>query len=241
MKMAYYKTRKATRSYGTRRPTQQQRNTGTATLTKAYNFAKSGNALAIAKAALKAATYMKGMINSEKNYFDTSQTGQAQSFSGTIYPLSQIPQGDDVGNRAGNSVLARSLYIKADISGNTGTVSGSTILRMMIVSDTENTGSTPTVSDILQTTGTALVVDSPLNVDHIARYNVLLDKTFALNNSGQIRLQYKKYIKLYKHLKYTGPNGTDVYKNNLYMLVCSDVNANDPSITFYSRLGFYDN
>ncbi len=53
---------------------------------------------------------MKGLINSEKMYFDRAITlGSIQS---DIFSVNQIAQGDQVGQRTGNSILIRSLYLR---------------------------------------------------------------------------------------------------------------------------------
>lgn len=229
----YYK-KYSYRRKGYKKPNQYQKNTGTSALIP-RNW---GSAWTVAQRALAIATGLKGLINSEKKYHDKTTTALV-SFSGTVEGLSHIAQGDDVGNRDGNSILARSLWVQLDVKGNTAQTS--TVTRVVIFIDTENTGTTPTASDLLQVTGSQASVDSPLNVDHTSRYVILLDKKFTNSLNGQMRLTFKKYIKLYKHIKYTGSSATDTYKNNIYILYISDVNTDDPQITYYSRLGFMDN
>lgn len=228
---SYRRTYRSTRY---RRPTRYQRNTGTSQLIpKAF-----GSAYSIAKKALSIGMSLKGLVNSEKKYFDSNSTDFV-SWNGTVNPLSNIAQGNDVGNRDGNSILARSLWLQMDVRGNVANQSN--IVRVIVFVDTENTGSTPAASDVLQTTGSAFAVDSPLNVDHLPRYTILMDKKFVTSTAGQTRLNTKRYINLYKHIKYTGPNATDTYKNQLFILFVSDVITDDPILTYYSRLGFMDN
>lgn len=195
----------------------------------------------MASAALRGVAKIKGLVNSEKKYTDKSLSIQPIAWTGQVDLLSSIAQGNDDNQRQGNSVLARSLYLQMDARINT--VNDSNVLRVLVVVDTENTGTAPTVSDVLQTSmvGTSNVINAPINNDHLPRYNILLDKKLVLSKNGNERICFKRYIKLYKHIKYTGANATDTYKNNIYMVMVSDVGIDDPFFSYYSRLGFMDN
>lgn len=220
-----------------RRPkvTRQMRNKGTNALVPRT----WGSAFSMAKRALSLGTMLKGLVNSEKKYHDVTQTPETISYNGDVTLLSGMAAGDDVGNRQGNSVLARSLYFRADITGNTQNTSN--VTRCIIFIDKMNQGTAPTASDILSVVGASNAVNSPLNVDHITRYSILLDKAWTTSVNGTQRHTFKKYINLYKHLKYTGTAATDVYQNAIYVLWITDVVSNDPQVTWYSRLGYMDN
>lgn len=231
--MANY--RKKNSGFRPKKATQSQRNRGTSAL-----IPKSfGNAFTMAKKALNMGLMLKGMINCEKKYHDVTQTPETISYNGDVTLLSGMAAGDDVGNRDGNSVLCRSLHFRADVSGNG--MNTSNVTRCIIFLDKMNQGTAPTAADILAITGSANAVNSPLNVDHITRYTILLDKLFTTSVNGSMRFSFKKYIKLYHHLKYTGTSASDVYTNAIYVLWLTDVISNDPSVTWYSRIGFYDN
>lgn len=207
--------------------------------TKVYGQSMAGKALSLALKVAKGLALIRGMVNCEKQYVDTNQTGQVVSNAGQITNLSAIAEGDDVSQRKGNSILARSLYLQADVVGNA--VNTTNMLRCIIFQDQENTGTDPTVADILQFTGSALAVESPLNIDHIARYKILLDKKFVFTTTGHMRTNFKKYLNLHTHIKYTGTASTDIYRGQIYILWISDVATNDPSVTWNARLGYYDN
>ncbi len=59
----------------------------------------------MAYSAYRTANKLKGIINSELHAHDTSLTS-AISSTGVVTHLSNIDQGDDVGNRQGRSLLA---------------------------------------------------------------------------------------------------------------------------------------
>lgn len=219
--MAYKK--RTTKRYTRRRTLAPQ-----STLQKAFTTASK---------ALKLAMYMKGMINCEKKYADIAYSGGID-YNGAINLITNIAQGSDVGNRDGNSILVRSLNFKQvwRIVGTTDTN-----VRTIIFLDTQNTGSAPTVSDVLQAIGTVTAPLSPLQVDHLTRYKILGDYKFILSVNDKSSREIARYMKLYFHEKFTGPLATDIYKNALYVLNISDKIASVPTVEAYHRLGYYDN
>lgn len=201
----------------------------------------AGKALSLALKVAKTVAFMKGMINCEKRYFDTGIAVSAINYTGAINLVSGVTAGDDVNQRSGNSILARSLYVNYDATVNTTAgVNATQIYRKIIFMDCDNQGVTPATSDVLQAVGNANAVNSPLNVDNVKRFKILYDKKHVLNGQGAERIQVKKYIPLYKHLRFSG-TGANILENAIYELNISDVNVNDPTVQSYYRLGFYDN
>lgn len=202
-------------------------------------YEKKYNALELAGKAYSGVKYLASMINSEKYVFDASQSLQAVDNNGAVYPLSQIASGDDVNNRTGNSILAKSMYIQGNVLKQAS--AGASFVRFILFQDTMNQGSTPTVTDILNNTGSALAPLSPLNIDHLSRYKILYDKRITLNSDMSCR-QYKVYKKMSSHIKFTGTAATDVYKNGLYFLIISnEALSTAPTINFTSRLRYHEN
>lgn len=194
-------------------------------------------ALYYGQKAYKLARFMQGMINCEKKYADLSYSGSID-YNGAINLITNIPQGSDVGNRDGNSILVRSLNFK-QVWRMTGTTD--TNVRTIIFLDTSNTGSAPTVTDVLQYVGSVTAPLSPLQVDHLTRYKILRDFKYILSTNDKSSREIAQYIKLYFHEKFTGPNATDIYKNAVYVLNISDKIASLPTVEAYHRLGYYDN
>lgn len=202
-------------------------------------YDKKYSPLQVAQKALAGVKYIKGMINCEKKYRDTQWTGSAD-YNGSIQCISYCATGDDVDNRQGNSILVRSMYIRADIQANAAATN--TYFRIIVFMDKENQGTDPTASDVLATVGSSYAPTSPLNVDHIARYTILVDKTITMDAVKSITSSFVKYIPLQHHLKYTGTAAANIYKNAVYMLMLSNqVTTNLPAFQLTARMGFYDN
>lgn len=210
--------------------------------TKKYKRkATQSKALSVANKALRVA-------RGEMYYLDTSNATEAISYAGDITLVSGIAQGDDANNRSGNSCMPRSLELRAEMTGNGSSIGNGVTMRCLIVQDKENTGTTPTVADILQTTGSTLVTTSPYNVDHLARYHILFDRCYSLNCHNSLtattfvpeRKELYKRVKLNNKLYFTGSASSDVYKNALYVVWACDVNTNDPVVQWYTRLAYND-
>lgn len=194
----------------------------------------------LAVKALKGFRYLKGMINCEKHFSDTN-VAALQSWSGTVTPLSALSQGDNIGNRIGDSILAK--YLNLRYSWIMDTVLSSTICRLIIFQDTMSLGTIPSASDVLAVTGSAPAVLSLLNLQYAVqgRFKVLYDKTVSLNNYGGVAYATDEIIPINDHIKYTSTAGTDEGRNMLYALSICNVNANDPTLTMTARLAYYDN
>lgn len=208
-----------------------------------YSKFKRGVSLA-AKVAQTAATVAKiaSMVNSEKQYYDnnTLLVTRNPTPTGTVDIMSGIPQGDDNGQRTGNSIKLNSLYIT--MQGGMSASATQTFVRMILFEDKFNTGTAPTAANVLGltlTTGWSVI--APLNVDFSTRYKVLLDKRIALSQNGKQNFIFKKYIKTQRHVHYTGPAATDTYNGNIYLLLLSNESTNTPTIYFNCRVGYYDN
>lgn len=191
----------------------------------------------IASKAWRGVRMLKGIVNSEKQYFDHTFSAQSVNTAAPqIVCLNQIGQGDDVTNRKGNSILAKSIQGRLDWSlGGT-----SSFCRAIIVCDMENIGSTPAYTDVIDNTVSPLV--APLNKDTASRWQVLADKVFTLDNVGQSVKMVNIYRKLHVHIKFTGTATTDFYKNSLFLLLFSSSSSmNSDTVTGHFRLRYYDN
>lgn len=215
-----------------------------ATPTKGPSAFRRGLTLAgkVASTAIKVARIAE-MVNAEKQYFDnnTALATRSPTPSGTIDLISGIPQGDDDGNRQGNSIKLNSMFVT--IQGGMSASATQTFVRILLVLDKFNTGSAPSVGNIVGlslTSGWSVI--APLNVDFTQRYRVLMDKRIALSQNGRQNFIMKKYLKFKnRHVHYTGPLATDTYNNNIYMVLLSNETTNTPTIFYNCRVGYYDN
>ena len=186
-----------------------------------------------AKKALKVANFVKGLVNAEYKMLDTS-AATTPTATGYVAALSTILEGADYNNRNGLSIKAASLFLKATIFQNPA--ANASAVRCLICIDSDNTGTAPVVSDILETSS----VISPLNHTNGKRFKILTDRTYCVNNNGEQERFIKKYIKLRHHIKYSNTT-TGTRSGQLYMLVISDTLTNNPSFNYYTRLRYLDN
>lgn len=200
------------------------------------------SAWSLGKMAVKGVQFLKNIINSEKKSFSTSQSVQNVNYNGTIFPLSQISQGDAIDERVGNSILSKALLIKYAWRGNFASEQYNHV-RFMVFMDTMNTGTIPTVADVLNSIGSSNAPNSHLTRINAMqfRFKILHDEAYILCQYGESAKTKSVYIKLDQHLKYTGTSGTDEGKNQIYVLVIGDNNTNLPNISYISKLKYYDN
>lgn len=201
------------------------------------------SALDIAKKALKATHYMKGMINCEKKYH-VAYTNIAPTTSGSLACLSQIAQGDTASTRDGNSILCRSLLINIDIAKNTNVAD--TKCRVILFQDIGFSVDAATLagSDILDSSlmGTSYAPMAPVAQKTNGRFKVLRNWSFTLN-ATLLNKRIHEYVKVYTHIKFDGTDATasSMNKNAFYLLFVSDQDTYMPGVELVSKLGFYDN
>lgn len=186
--------------------------------------------------------FLKEILNAELKKTDFTLLAQPVSYNGYVQHLSNIAQGTSRTSRNGISIYAKSIFmrgtVQADDTPNTNHV------RLMVVMDTMNTGTTPTGADVLDGVGAINTPFSPLKQTSSGRFKVLWSKIFALSKVSNYSQVFKAYIPLNKHIKYTGTLGTDEQKNQIYLMAFSGVapaSGNEPTVTTYERISFYDN
>lgn len=178
-------------------------------------------------------------------YCDASSYGAVDS-SGTITScLVNLARGDDgINNHNGNVLRPKGLSVNFySYSPNSYNA-----VRFMVIQWLDNT--TPTATDILQSTTTGVGVISPPNVNSKGRMKVLADKQYILaataggdnTITGYGVISEKLYIpgNKMKSIKVrTGSN--DIIEGHLYIFVISDDSLIPyPGTYWYSRLSFYD-
>lgn len=193
----------------------------------------------IASAAWKGVKYIKTLVNAEKKYIDVSSTGANFSYNGGVIHLSPVAQGDGESAREGNSIYTCGIAFRGVVYMNT--TEENTQARIVIFKDTMNTGSTPTVDDVIHTIGTTIAPMSPLEGTTRGRYKILYNKFLSLSKTGETNKIFKTWIPLRTHVKYTGSASTDEFKNQIYLLYISSENTNQPTIRYYSRMYYHDN
>lgn len=196
---------------------------------------------ALAKQAYSGFKYLRGMINCEKKFFDATSSASINN-SGDVSVLSSISQGDDTNQRNGDSILAK--YVDLRFSWIMNAADPVELVRTIVFQDTMSLGTIPSVGDVLSLAGTSADVLSMLNLigarQH--RFKILHDESYTLCSTGSQAVQKSVVIPLNDHIKFTGTVGGDEGRNMLYILnISSSTGANRPTVTYRSRLAYYDN
>lgn len=206
-----------------------------------YN--KKYSAAQLAVKAVKGVSYLKGLVNSER-FVHQRSLSFTPSDSGDIYPLSDIAQGDAQVNRTGNSILARSLMIRGDMTINASITQ--TVVRIMIIQDKQQVGDQiPTVANILESSfiSTQFAPHAPLERDTLGRFKVLKSRVYTLSDQRP-NSSFSFFINMRQHIRYNGALASDIQKNGLYLLLISDVNnstSSQPDIKLITKLTYHDN
>lgn len=191
-------------------------------------------------------TQVKAMINSvvksrdllEWNYWCTSTNQSNVNFTGTTYPLSDIPQGDSDSTRGGDSLSLVSLEVNLAFYAS----SQINVCRVFIYQwfPALTAGSPPAVNQLLYTTGSALAPMSPYNVDNHQQYKILFDRSVAVSTAEGARLvNFKTKIFPKKSIQYS--NATTNGSSKLFLVTISDDGVSSyPLCTFVSKLYFID-
>lgn len=213
----------------------------------------------VAKAVKK---YVKRTLdsNTEDKIFDVNTSiaeGQASTnSSGSITNLSEVALGTDEGGRLGTNIKCKHLQFNMQAESFQSVTNGdlyNTHLRAIILIDKQNTGTAPSVANVLLSAG-ATQYNSMINRQFFKgkRYKVLLDKIFDLspNLVGTTNVQFlytpktgqiiRKRIKLKGHKINYLPASTGI-QGMIYLLLLSDqATAKAPSFQMMSRLTYED-
>lgn len=195
----------------------------------------------IARTALKIGKFVASVVNVEAKFYDQAIGGTYTNGDNTASWLSGITVGTASNQRNGQSVLAKSLFIRGNIVMNAAATTQ--VLRVLVVMDKQRGGTTPTISDVLESSGVGWI-NSPLTMQQAGRFVVLSDRNYDMSINGNNRsLQYKFFCKLKHHIRWdeSGNAIGDAEQGQLYLLAVSNDGVNPPTFDFHSRLRFIDN
>lgn len=206
-----------------------------------YNYAKKNprKTAAMARTAFYMAKRLRGIINSEKMYLDTSALlGAAQS---SITSLNALANGDTTGTRTGNSILCKSLYFRGYMNINSSTTV-STRVSIALVQDLQQISDTnPGVLDIFTSQNPEAQLRTGATTNTAGRFKILWRKNYILVPSQRPTVTLDKFRKLNTHVKFNGSGTGDIQKNGLYLVFLTSEATNYPTINITSRLAYYDN
>ncbi len=146
--------------------------------------------------------------------------------------VSFLAQGDDVDNRHGRKVHAKSLFLSGSIEKNLAATSS--MVRFMLFRDNLGTTTAPTLADLFASEDD-FFSNAPrlINEQPMKRFTILWDHHFVLNENfdGQRTVRGFKFSKKLNHnILYTGTANTDEGKNSIWFLSGSDEATNVPIV-----------
>jgi len=188
---------------------------------------------------------IRKLINVEEKVKNVTVTSVTTSSSGTIDLLTAIGQGTDINQRVGDSIRCQKLTysLLCTRNGTDGCV------RAIIFRDTENQGSTPSATDLLEAVSGTLSIVTPYTwFNHNSnaqknRFVILLDDVLTVSSSEPNAVISVKFSQNeMKHTRFRGT--TDAASSSaegaLFLLIITDQAANQPKVTWYSRLTYTD-
>ncbi len=188
---------------------------------------------AVVRGGLRIAT---SIFNVEEKVLDNSGNTSYTS-AGTVLPVSLMGQGSDYNQRDGLSIRARNLVL--NYYGVFNSLGGAAqTLRVMVLQDLENQGSTPSVTNILES---ASIVAPYLH--YVGdRFRVLYDEAQTFTSSAPAKY-HRVVCPIDSHVTFkdTTSIASGGWNGQLYLLIISDQASNAPTVNWYSRLSFVDN
>lgn len=189
----------------------------------------------LAYRAFRLAKRVANAVNVEYKISDASNVAGAVDYTGGVVSLpSNISQGITDSTRIGDSIKIQNLTLRYIGVRNTA----DSILRVMVLFDPQN--KIAAVTDVLQSTGSALSVISPKNYDKRFQNNVLYDRTMTLTTADHPYVVEDIVIPIDKHCQYNAAT-TTVNTGDIKLLTISNVSGvNLPTFTYYARLSYTD-
>lgn len=197
----------------------------------------------MAKKAYKLASFIASVINPEVKFVDTNISNFGQGTTATVTHLTSIAQGDGPNDRNGDSIKTKDLLVRGNVQiplAAEGTYHVCRF-RLIIVVDTQNQGTPPTIAEVLDSSGD--LIDAPRETQTQVgnRFKHLLDRRITLTVGGRQSSDFREYIRLGHHVHYSGPLSTNELAGNIWAMYVSDQNTNPPTFDMTTRIGYYDN
>lgn len=203
---------------------------------------------------------VKGAV--ELKYLDTYINDPEIDTTGSLFLLNGIAVGDTQITRTGGQIKLTSLQFRLSFIMPNDLISYAGV-RVIVFWDRQANGLAPLVADnplagipaLLNNAVILSLLEAPYQYENIDRFHVLYDKRMAMNPQVVLNTTagltdqlvpseffINKYIKLNRTTKYdsTGNVIDDINTNSLYMLVLTDVAANQPGVIGGTRIYFRD-
>lgn len=159
----------------------------------------------------------------ERKAFSTQISGVIVSPSGLMINLTNgIVEGADINQRSGTTIRIVRMHFRHSFAASANDQSA----RFILFRDNMNAGTTPSISDVLPTSG-YLSHFSDVREIQQKRYTILYDKTVDVSNTGPSRISNKAEIRYNSNVYYNAPtavvgaNG----KGAVFLLVIGSFNT----------------
>jgi len=175
-------------------------------------------------------------LEPELKYHDTSMTLDATT-SGAIVAVASVNTGDTVSTRDANKISVKSfeirmLFEKEDIAPNAA-------IRVMLIRNRNcNQTTLAAITSVLD----SITVQSLRETDGMSRFDVLMDKTFVINQTADTagclqKYFFKKYVKVneYDSITSYGGGSTIPVTNDYNIIYFSDIASGATDINVYGQ------
>lgn len=197
----------------------------------------------IARTAYQGVQQIRRLINVEVKAVDTyvSNSPDNSTVNTTfVSALSSIAQGDSYNNRDGLSVKYQKLHVSGHFVS-TFTAINESVVRILIVKDLEQVGSTvPSTSDIIET-ASGFLVNNPLNILNMGRFKIIDDFRLSVSFQGNAIALFDREYVLKGHCHFSGSSATTWTKDGIYLVAMSDQSSELPTLTWSARVTYTDN
>jgi len=195
------------------------------------------DAWSLAQRTAKGLNEIRKLINIETKLLPALAAQTTFSNVGTIVPISEIAQGLDYNTRVGDSIKIQKIIVNVRLL--MAAAATQTFARVVMFRDLQNTGTAPTVANLLQTTDTC----SPVNFLFHDRFTILWDELVPLCISGDQNAVLRFDRPHGGHVKYLGITAAAASdgQGSIYLLfISNETAANVPSYSFISHVYFTD-
>jgi len=193
--------------------------------------------------AYKMVKFLKKNIDGEVKFVDVSHTATVTHAAPWIFALNPIERGTVEDGRVGNSVMARSINVRFNVTRDTTVHVYNDFIRVLVLMDKNSiSGTNPGINDILEDSTAQLCISSGINLDNKRRFKVLVDKVIRLDpykhgDNGKKYITFEKRVKL----SYDGEAITDYHQNTIFFVAMTARDNNPPTMYLFSRLAYVDN
>lgn len=185
----------------------------------------------------------------ERKYLDTFVGAASYNFGPAIGStgtpvftlLNGLSQGTSASNRIGRQVTICSVQLKTAVQLSATTTPG--LVRTIVFWDQQANAAAPTIVDLLENSGAALAMLSPLNMSNRDRFVVLWDAIDEISLGKQSVALLNLYAPVDVQTTYNAVTGgavNAISTNSLYACTFTDAGVADPVATGYYRVRYFD-